>query len=153
MMVELADLFTVFENIKSVLLCTPTSRQINLVHVRVNQAVVYHIPTASYFQIVWLIEDLRKAENECACEGNIKVATQLFNNFGFSAAAQPQVHELSLNLRKVTAWCGIVASGILGPYFFEENDRAVTVMVFEDVTKLQHKHLWFQDGEAINYTA
>jgi hypothetical protein len=39
-----------------------------------------------------------------------------------------QLHEKPLHSRKVTVWCGVSAFGIVGPYFFEdENGLAVAV--------------------------
>lgn len=50
-------------------------------------------------------------------------------NFRYWAAANPQeLHEKPLHSPKVTVWCAISANGIIGPYFFEDdNGRAVTV--------------------------
>ena len=36
------------------------------------------------------------------------------------------MHERSLYSDRVTAWCALSRMGIIGPYFFEENDHAVT---------------------------
>jgi hypothetical protein len=38
-----------------------------------------------------------------------------------------QMVAISLHTAKVTVWCGVSAFGIIGPYFFEENNRTVTV--------------------------
>lgn len=38
-----------------------------------------------------------------------------------------QLHERPLHSPKVTVWCAVGKVGVIGPYFFEENDAAVTV--------------------------
>jgi hypothetical protein len=49
-------------------------------------------------------------------------------NFWYWATDNPrQLHERSLHSECVTVWCGIVGFGIIGPYFFEEEERTVTV--------------------------
>ena len=50
-------------------------------------------------------------------------------NYRYWADANPhQLHERPLHSEKVTVWCAISSSGIIGPYFFEDaNERAVTV--------------------------
>jgi hypothetical protein len=35
-----------------------------------------------------------------------------------------QFHQRTLHRDKLTAWCGIACSGVLGPYVFEENEGA-----------------------------
>ncbi|KAJ4444404.1 hypothetical protein ANN_06196 [Periplaneta americana] len=49
-------------------------------------------------------------------------------NFPYWSEGQPmQVLEQPLHSEKVTVWCGISASGIIGPYLFEERNRTMTV--------------------------
>ena len=36
-------------------------------------------------------------------------------------------HQKPLHCERVTVWCAISVIGIIGPYFFEENERAVTM--------------------------
>lgn len=88
-------------------------------------------------------------------------------NFRYWAAEQPQqIHEQPLHSEKVTVWCGVSAFGILGPYFFEENDRAVTVTSQRYLEMLQNfllaelqqlgvenNVLWFQQDGATSHTA
>jgi hypothetical protein len=39
-----------------------------------------------------------------------------------------ELHQRPLHSDKLTVWCGIASSGVLGPYFFEDDeDAAVTV--------------------------
>ena len=38
-----------------------------------------------------------------------------------------EILEKPLHSEKATVWCAISSQGIIGPYFFEENERAVTV--------------------------
>jgi hypothetical protein len=51
------------------------------------------------------------------------------HNFRYWAAANPQQHrERPLHSAKVTVWCAISSNGVIGPYFFENDDgHAVTV--------------------------
>jgi hypothetical protein len=66
----------------------------------------------------------------------------------------------------VTVWCGVSAKGILGPYFFEEDGRAVSVTsiryrrMLEDIVipELHRLHIplnkvWFQQDGATAHTA
>ena len=50
-------------------------------------------------------------------------------NMRFWSATNPNVLlETPLHPQKVTVWCGFHAEGVIGPYFFvDENDRHVTV--------------------------
>ena len=50
-------------------------------------------------------------------------------NFRYWSQAKPRaLHEKPLHSQKVTVWCAISASGIIGPYFFENvAGNAVTV--------------------------
>ena len=45
------------------------------------------------------------------------------------SVSNPHVlHEASLHPEKITIWCGLWAGGIIGPYFFKNDDgRKVTV--------------------------
>ncbi|KAG5308152.1 GT2D2 protein, partial [Pseudoatta argentina] len=38
-----------------------------------------------------------------------------------------ELHQKPLHCERVTVWCAISVMGIIGPYFFEENERAITV--------------------------
>ena len=38
-----------------------------------------------------------------------------------------ELHQRPLHSDSVTVWCAVSRMGIIGPYFFEENGRAVTV--------------------------
>ncbi|KAK9881380.1 hypothetical protein WA026_016271 [Henosepilachna vigintioctopunctata] len=50
-------------------------------------------------------------------------------NMRYWAGSNPHVvHEAPLHPEKITVWCGLHAGGIIGPYFFvDDNDRHVTV--------------------------
>ena len=38
------------------------------------------------------------------------------------------IHEAALHPEKITVWCGLYAAGVIGPYFFvDDNDRHVTM--------------------------
>lgn len=88
-------------------------------------------------------------------------------NFRYWADEQPQqIHEQPLHSEKVTVWCGVAAFGILGPYFFQENGRTVTVTsqrYLEMLTTflpaelqrlgVENIDLWFQQDGATSHTA
>jgi len=61
-------------------------------------------------------------------------------NFRYWSQANPRaLHEKPLHSPKVTVWCAISASGIIGPYFFEnETGNAVTVNADRYVEMLQN---------------
>ena len=73
--------------------------------------------------------------------------------------------ETPLPPQKVTVWCGFHARGVIGPYFFvDENDRHVTVngeryrAVLEDylwseLDELDINDMWFQQDGATSHTA
>ena len=49
-----------------------------------------------------------------------------------------ELHEMPLHSPKVTVWCGVGAFGIVGPYFFEnDNEETVTVNSERYVTMLE----------------
>lgn len=65
---------------------------------------------------------------------------------------------------KVTVWCAVHAGGVIGPYFFEENGRRVTVngeryrtmlngFFFPAVDQNNLQDLWFQQDGATCHTA
>lgn len=88
-------------------------------------------------------------------------------NCRYWAAEQPQqMHEQTLHSAKVTVWCSVAAFGILGPYFFEEDGRTVTVTSQRYLEMLQNflpaelqrlgvqnNDLWFQQDGATSHTA
>ncbi|XP_075215399.1 uncharacterized protein LOC142321286 [Lycorma delicatula] len=49
-------------------------------------------------------------------------------NFRYRAENNPrQLHERPLHSQHVTVWCAVADFGIIGPYFFDEEGRTVTV--------------------------
>lgn len=89
-------------------------------------------------------------------------------NFRYWATENPrQLHEKPLHCEKVTVWCAISSFGIIGPYFFEDNNgRTVTVnaeryvhMIETYVTQTLatfHENAinaWFQQDGATSHTA
>ena len=49
-------------------------------------------------------------------------------NFRYWSTMNPrQVHEHPLHCDRVTDWIAVAKFGVIGPYFFEENGRSVTV--------------------------
>jgi len=61
-------------------------------------------------------------------------------NFRYLSQANPRaLHEKPLHSQRVTVWCAMSASGIIGPYFFEnEAGNAVTVNADRYVEMLQN---------------
>ncbi|XP_039294955.1 uncharacterized protein LOC120353834 [Nilaparvata lugens] len=90
-------------------------------------------------------------------------------NFRYWAANNPrQLHERPLNSPKVTVWCAVSQFGVIGPYFFEDDNITVTVTSERYVTMLQTflqpkleelaeeqdlGEIWFQQDGATAHTA
>ena len=75
-----------------------------------------------------------------------------------------ELHQKPLNCERVTVWCAMSVMGIIGPYFFEENERAVTVngaryrnMIEEfflpSLEEMNVRNVWFQQDGATAHTA
>ncbi|PNF21918.1 hypothetical protein B7P43_G01779 [Cryptotermes secundus] len=75
-----------------------------------------------------------------------------------------ELHERPLHSDKVTVWCALSRVGVIGPYFFEEDNHAVTVnsQRYVDMIKnffepaLEEMHLgnvWFQQDGTTAHTA
>lgn len=59
-------------------------------------------------------------------------------NMRYWADTNPrELHQRPLHSPKVTVWCAISSAGIIGPWFFEENEVAVTVNSDRYVNMLQ----------------
>lgn len=88
-------------------------------------------------------------------------------NFRYWAEENPRLlHEKPLHAQKVTVWCAISASGIIGPYFYEdEAGNTVTVSSQRYVQMIQNfltpqlagfqvnNHTLFQQDGATSHTA
>ena len=86
-------------------------------------------------------------------------------NFRYWSTTNPmQLHEKPLHSERVTVWCAISHVGVWGPYFFEEEDKTVTVTSDRYVNMLQnflkpkikdleHHNVWFQQDGATAHTA
>lgn len=90
-------------------------------------------------------------------------------NFRYWANENPrEIHERPLHSPKVTVWCAVSKFGIIGPYFFEDNGRTVTVTAERYVTMLEEffepqleelraatnlGDIWFQQDGATSHTA
>jgi hypothetical protein len=49
-------------------------------------------------------------------------------NFRYWATENPrELHQQPLHCERVTVWCGVSRTCIIGPYFFRENGRTVSV--------------------------
>lgn len=75
-----------------------------------------------------------------------------------------ELHQKPLHCERVTVWCAMSVMGIIGPYFFEENGRAVTVnaarymkMIEEfflpRLEQMNVRDVWFQQDGATAHTA
>ena len=75
-----------------------------------------------------------------------------------------QLYERPLHSDRVTVWCAISRVGIIGPYFFHENNRAVTVTserylaMIQDffipaINAMNLDNVWFQQDGATAHTA
>ena len=87
-------------------------------------------------------------------------------NYRFWNTENPRnIHEKPLHAQKVTVWCGIMNSRIIGPYFFEDDNGVTTTVSGENYRKmlqeyllphLEHlglSNLWFQQDGATPHTA
>lgn len=77
-----------------------------------------------------------------------------------------ELHQRPLHSPKVTVWCAVYNSGVIGPYFFEDNDRNLTVnserycAMLRDFLQPKLRELfgeienvWFQQDGATAHTA
>jgi len=77
-----------------------------------------------------------------------------------------QLHERPLHCDKVTVWAAVAKFGVIGPYFFEENGRSVTVNSARYVAiirvfllpalrrrRLNRFRIWFQQDGATAHTS
>lgn len=75
-----------------------------------------------------------------------------------------ELHEKPLHCERVTVWCAISKAAIIGPYFFEEDERAVTVtaaryremlssFLFPKLDEITLGDVWFQQDGATAHTA
>lgn len=60
-----------------------------------------------------------------------------------------EIHEKPLHSPKVSVWCAVSSSRIIGPYFFEENNAMVTV-TSERYSQILQTFLLPQIGEEID---
>ena len=87
-------------------------------------------------------------------------------NCRFWSRKGPEImHEKSLLSEKVTVWCALTYSCVIGPYFFEdENGGAVTVTAerynhmlntffLSELQRLNLKDMWMQQDGATSHTA
>jgi len=55
----------------------------------------------------------------------------------WSGANPREIHQRPLHSDQITVWCAILRIGIIAPYFFAEDDRAVTVNSEQYVAMIQ----------------
>lgn len=75
-----------------------------------------------------------------------------------------ELHQRPLHCERVTVWCAVSRVGIIGPYFFEENERTVTVnaarytemingFFLPNLAEMDVGDVWFQQDGATAHTA
>lgn len=82
------------------------------------------------------------------------------------SATNPQViHQKQLHSPKLSVWCTLHAGGIIGPYFFvNENGNTVTVngiryrsmlteFFWPEINNIEYQNMWFQQDGATSHTA
>lgn len=90
-------------------------------------------------------------------------------NYRYWAENNPrELHQRPLHAPKVTVWCAVSKFGVIGPYFFEEDGRSVTInserylAMLEDFFEPKFEELseetnlgdiWFQQDGATAHTA
>ena len=84
-------------------------------------------------------------------------------NSRFWANENPKIiHEEPFHDHKVTVWCGITSSRIIGPYFFEDGGATVTGSIYRQMIQeymlpqlddLGMQNMWFQQDGATPHTA
>lgn len=87
-------------------------------------------------------------------------------NFRYWSESNPKkLHERPLHSERVTVWCAVASFGVWGPYFFEEEDKAVSVTSDRYVQMLlqflkpklkeldEEAEIWFQQDGATAHTA
>jgi hypothetical protein len=87
------------------------------------------------------------------------------HNMRYWADTNPrELHQRPLHSPKVTVWCAISSAGIVGPWFFEENEVTVTVnsdryvnmleeFFFPRLDELDLGDIWFQQDGATAHTS
>ena len=69
------------------------------------------------------------------------------------------IHQQPLHDKKVTAWCGLWAGGLIGPYFFDGTvngnryRQMLTDFLWPKLTQLDLDNMWFQQDGATSHTA
>ena len=76
-----------------------------------------------------------------------------------------EIHEHPLHPLKVTVWCGVTSSRIIGPYFFEDSDgntetvngnryrQMLQKYLFHEMEDMNTENIWFQQDGATAHTA
>lgn len=76
-----------------------------------------------------------------------------------------EIHQMAMHPQKVTVWCGLWAGGIIGPYFFENEDGvAITVngeryrsmirnFLWPRLDDMNFRNMWFHQDGATCHTA
>jgi len=89
-------------------------------------------------------------------------------NYRYWAPENPQeLHQRPLHSERLTVWCGIASFGVLGPYFFEDNEGAAVTVTSEYYVAMLHNFcepelrrrgidlssVWFRQDGATAHTA
>ncbi|GFV30057.1 uncharacterized protein TNCV_1195041 [Trichonephila clavipes] len=96
--------------------------------------------------------------------GKSCILAQLVGQSEFEA--NPQVYvETPLHLEKLTVWCALWAGGIIGPYFFQNDEghnvtvngdryiAMITIFFIPELNNHDVQELWFQQDGATRHTA
>ena len=60
-------------------------------------------------------------------------------NYHYWAPENPQeLHKHPLHSKRLTVWCGIASFGVLGPYFFEDNEGSAITVTSEGYVAMLH---------------
>jgi hypothetical protein len=58
-------------------------------------------------------------------------------NFYYWAEENPrQLHQRPLHIEKVTVWCAVASFGVIGPYFFEDDEGIAVTVTSDRYTKM-----------------
>ena len=113
--------------------------------------------TSSFLDNLWTSD-----EAHCYLDNQINSK----NNIFWGDSKPDLVATKSLHSKKVTVWCALSSRGIIGPYFFEENGKPLTInterylKVLDQFWKQlkkdypeKYKYMWFQQDGATPHTS
>ena len=111
----------------------------------------------SFLSLLWTSD-----EAHCYLDGQVNSK----NNIFWGSQKPDMVATTSLHSKKVTVWCALSQRGIIGPFYFEENEKTTTINSKRYIAVLKlfwqelhtqypelHKRMWFQQDGAPAHTA